>query len=55
MSAIFDLFSLNKHRKNGLKLRKSETGEWTVKKGHSVLYIGTKEKCEFFMNQGQIA
>lgn len=54
MSIIFDFLKQRKRRKNGLKLRKSVTGEWSVKKGHRTLYIGTKEKCEFFMNQGQI-
>lgn len=38
---------------NQLKLQRSETGEdWVVKKGFSVLYIGTKEKCQIFIKQG---
>ncbi len=38
---------------NALKLAKSDTGDWMVKKGFSILYIGSKEKCERFMSQTQ--
>jgi hypothetical protein len=39
-----------------LKLSKSEGGdEWMVKKGYSILYIGTKEKCKLFMSQRAVA
>ena len=35
-----------------MKLAKSENaGEWIVKKGYSILYMGTKDKCKTFMNQ----
>lgn len=55
MNIIFDFLKRKRRGKNGLKLRKSVTGEWSVKKGYQTLYIGTKEKCEYFMNQGNIA
>ena len=39
--------------KNQLKIRKDDAGkDWVVKKGYSILYIGTKEKCKIFMDQG---
>lgn len=35
-----------------MKLSRSDSGtDWVVKKGYSILYIGTKEKCRLFMNQ----
>ncbi len=54
MSLIFDFLKQRRNKRSGLKLRRSVTGEWSVKKGYRTLYIGTREKCEFFMNQGQI-
>ncbi|MEM6642632.1 MAG: hypothetical protein AAF616_06605 [Bacteroidota bacterium] len=44
------LFSFKK-KNDGIKLAKSESGDWMVKKGFSILYIGTREKCELFMKQ----
>lgn len=32
-----------------LKLKKEPTGEWVVKKGTTVLYIGSKDKCQIYM------
>ena len=35
-----------------MKLAKSDSaGEWVVKKGYSILYIGSKDKCKTFMSQ----
>ncbi len=34
---------------NRIQLKQDESGEWIVRKGLSILYIGTKEKCEVFM------
>lgn len=49
------LFS-NKPDEEKLKLSKTESGdEWMVKKGYSILYIGTKEKCKLFMSQWAVA
>ena len=47
------LFNFKKNE-NAVKLAKSETGDWMVKKGFSILYIGTKEKCETFMRTSQL-
>ena len=49
----FKLFG--KKDKNQIKLTKSDTGDWMVQKGYSILYIGSKEKCETFMKQAQTA
>lgn len=50
MIKIFQAFA---KASSGLKLRKSEFNEnWMVKKGDRTLYIGTKEKCEVYLNQG---
>lgn len=40
---------------NQLKLKKESTGEWAVRKGSTILYIGTRDKCETYMNQARIA
>ena len=49
------LFS-NKIEEDKLKLSKTESGdEWMVKKGYSILYIGTKEKCKTFMQSRAVA
>jgi len=35
-----------------LKLSRSDSGnDWIVKKGYSILYIGSKDKCKTFMSQ----
>lgn len=36
---------------DSVKLKKSDSGDWMVQKGFSILYIGTKEKCETFIKQ----
>lgn len=41
---------LGKSDKNGLKLIKQSSGDWVVKKGSTVLYIGSKDKCETYMS-----
>jgi hypothetical protein len=48
-----NLFRLFAKRGNDDKIRltKSQTGDWMVKKGFSILYIGSREKCETFMKQ----
>lgn len=55
MSLLKKIFS--KQDKDALRLQKSDAGdnEWVVKKGFSILYIGTKEKCQIFMSQGLTA
>ena len=35
---------------NQLKMKKEASGEWVVRKGSTVLYIGTKDKCETYMS-----
>jgi len=34
---------------NQLRLKKEANGEWVVRKGNTVLYIGTKDKCQTYM------
>lgn len=52
-SAMFNLVKLFAKKASGLKLQKSKINEnWMVKKGYRTLYIGTKEKCETYLNQG---
>lgn len=46
MSRLFKLFA----KKDSFQLKKSESGEWMVKKNYSVLYIGTKEKCQMYLS-----
>lgn len=49
---LFKLFS--NQTDDRLKLTKSEFGdEWMVKKGYSILYVGSKEKCKTYMSQAQ--
>ena len=48
-------FLAGKKNDDKIRLAKSETGDWMVKKGFSILYIGTREKCETFMRQTQSA
>ena len=53
---MINFFKRITRKRNGLKIEKSEIGEeWQVKKGFNILYIGSKEKCEIFANQGQLA
>ncbi|SNT11684.1 hypothetical protein SAMN05421640_2351 [Ekhidna lutea] len=47
---IFKFFA-KREDKDRVRLTKSQTGDWMVKKGFSILYIGSKEKCETFMKQ----
>ena len=47
------LFSFKK-KQDALKLSKTNTGDWMVKRGFSILYIGSKEKCEIFMRSSQL-
>lgn len=51
MSLLDKIF---KKDSNSFKLSKESTGDWVVRKGSHILYIGTKEKCEIFMSQGLI-
>jgi len=51
---ILSLFS-GRHNKNRIRLSKSNTGDWIVKRGHSILYIGSKEKCEKFLENHLIS
>lgn len=49
----FKLFG--KKDKDQITLKKTETGDWMVQKGYSILYIGSKEKCETYIKQAQTA
>lgn len=51
MGFIFNLLA----RKDALKLTKTHSGEWVVKKNLKILYIGPKEKCQTYMNQLKVA
>lgn len=33
-----------------LKLTKESSGEWVVKRGSTILYIGPKDKCETYLS-----
>jgi hypothetical protein len=33
-----------------LKLTKDADGEWVVKKGSTILYIGSKDKCQVYLS-----
>lgn len=46
---LFNFFQKKKDEE--LKLIKTETGEWRVQRGLSILYIGTKEMCLTFMDE----
>lgn len=53
MKNLFKLFTKDENR---IKIQKTKEEEiFMVKKGFSILYIGSKEKCEVYMNQGKIA
>jgi acid phosphatase class B len=43
-------FIIGRRNTNRLRMSKSSSGDWNVKKGQSVLYIGTKEKCQTFLD-----
>ncbi len=43
-------FLLGKRNTNKLKMSKSNTGEWIVRKVQSVVYIGSKEKCQTYLD-----
>ncbi len=50
---MVNLFKLFAKRGDQLKLQKSDSGDnYVVKRGFNILYIGTKEKCQTFINQG---
>ncbi len=51
MGYLFNLFA----KKDKIVLLKDKSGEWMVKKNLRILYIGTKEKCETYMNQLRVA
>lgn len=38
-------------RKDDLSLAKTDSGEWLVKKNLKILYIGSKDKCENYLNR----
>jgi len=46
MNRIFKLFA----KKDTLRLHKSDSGIWMVKRNFSILYMGTKEKCEMYLS-----
>ncbi|MEQ9467491.1 MAG: hypothetical protein RLN88_08770 [Ekhidna sp.] len=46
--SILDLFS-GKRNSSRIKLVKADSGEWMVKKGHRTLYVGSKRKCELYL------
>lgn len=51
-----NLFRLFAKRDDKMRIQKSETGgDWMVKKGYSILYIGSKEKCQTYMRRGLTA
>ncbi|MEO9485138.1 MAG: hypothetical protein ABJG47_16880 [Ekhidna sp.] len=51
MGYLFSLFA----KKDALKLSKTNSGEWVVKKNLRILYIGPKDKCQTYMNQLKVA
>ncbi len=51
MGYLFNLFA----KKDALKLSKTNSGEWVVKKNLKILYIGSKDKCQTYMNQLNVA
>lgn len=48
--SLLNLFSVRKND-DKIRLAKSKAGDWMVKRGFSILYIGSREKCEIFMKQ----
>lgn len=51
MGYLFNLFA----KRDSIKLSKADSGEWIVKKNLKILYIGSKEKCQTYMNQLKVA
>ncbi|MEO9870667.1 hypothetical protein [Ekhidna sp.] len=51
MGYLFNFFA----KKDAIKLSKSDSGEWMVKKNFSILYIGSKEKCQTYMQRLKVA
>jgi hypothetical protein len=51
MGYLLNLFA----KKDSLKLSKADSGEWMVKKNLKILYIGSKEKCQTYMNRLRVA
>ncbi|SNT28031.1 hypothetical protein SAMN05421640_3144 [Ekhidna lutea] len=51
MMNLFKLFA----KKDSIKMAKTDSGEWIVKKNLKILYIGSKEKCQTYMNQLRMA
>lgn len=50
MGNLFRLFA----KKDRIKLTRDASGDWMVKKNLQILYIGSKEKCQTYMNQMQL-
>lgn len=48
MSFINSLFGSKTSDK--LKLTKDSNGEWVVMKGSTILYIGSKDKCQTYLS-----
>lgn len=46
MKKLFDLF-----KKDPYQLHRSDAGIWMVKRDFSILYMGTKEKCEIYLSR----
>ncbi|WP_370086462.1 hypothetical protein [Ekhidna sp.] len=51
MINLFKVFA----KKDKVVLLKDKSGEWMVKKNLRILYIGSKEKCQTYMNQLRMA
>lgn len=51
MSSFTNLFT----KKEELQLKESDSGVWMVKKDVSVIYIGSKEKCESYLQNLSVA
>lgn len=48
MSLLNSLFGSKNSDK--LKLTKDVSGDWLVKRGSTILYIGSKDKCETYLS-----
>lgn len=47
--SILEFFSGKRNPKR-IKITRTDSGnQWMVKKGYQILYIGTKKKCEIYM------
>lgn len=51
MGRLFNLFA----KKDSLKIQRSDAGMWMVKKNYTILYIGSKEKCELYLSHLKVA